>query len=455
MFIITPRQRGIATLLVTIVILMIATIMMVFSNRSALLEQKTATNQLKRAMAFDAAQSGLDLFVAKLLDANSGVPAAYMTGTAGAYTGVNTAYGNATSVLNSKGYLNSSSSGTYHEFTNSLLSANASGQNFSGVTLTAPTGSNQLLSYSIYLVDLGGGRVRVFSRGCADEVCPASSSAFAEAVVSVDVNVNGQSRCAVEVNQTVTMVNNSSVNGFAPSGKCGVAMGDANVVDGGGNGGAGKPTPPNYDLQSCDSNATNCPYPGGVGAQTPQQNGVKVNGVNTATDSYFTNYFGNNPAAIQGDSSTRTFSGNATGTNLCAEIAAATASSQRVLWITGNLTLSLSDNGGWGAGSCPQNFYRGPGWQESSTNNPVTVIVGGDLNVSTGMGALQLYGLFFVRGNANLYGSITLAGMFATEGNLRNEVSLNVESNQSWINQFKFPPVSSSGGKLTQTWRDF
>ena len=151
------KQHGVATLLVTITMLLVVSIIMLMSNRSTFLEQKTATNQLKRSIAFDAAQSGLDQFVAQLLDKNSGVTSEYMAGAAGAFTGVKTIYSNPLSSINANSYFNSDSNASFHDFTSdntiTLKSANNGTKNFSGSTIAAQAGSNQLLSYSLDLVD--------------------------------------------------------------------------------------------------------------------------------------------------------------------------------------------------------------------------------------------------------------------------------------------------------------
>ena len=52
------RQTGAATLLVTIIVLMVMTLITFFANRNILFETKTAANQYRSAKAIEAAEIG-------------------------------------------------------------------------------------------------------------------------------------------------------------------------------------------------------------------------------------------------------------------------------------------------------------------------------------------------------------------------------------------------------------
>ncbi|MEK9720554.1 MAG: pilus assembly PilX N-terminal domain-containing protein [Quisquiliibacterium sp.] len=60
------RQTGAATLLVTIIVLMVMTLITFFANRNILFETKTAANQYRSAKAIEAAEAGLEWAIANL-----------------------------------------------------------------------------------------------------------------------------------------------------------------------------------------------------------------------------------------------------------------------------------------------------------------------------------------------------------------------------------------------------
>ena len=60
------RQRGAATLLTTVIILVLMTMITFFANRNILFERKTVSNQYRSAKAHEAAEAGLEWAVANL-----------------------------------------------------------------------------------------------------------------------------------------------------------------------------------------------------------------------------------------------------------------------------------------------------------------------------------------------------------------------------------------------------
>ena len=62
------RQRGAATLAVAMVLLFAMTIVAFFSQRALLFEQRTSANQYRAALAFEAAEAGLEWATAMLND---------------------------------------------------------------------------------------------------------------------------------------------------------------------------------------------------------------------------------------------------------------------------------------------------------------------------------------------------------------------------------------------------
>ncbi len=460
------NQTGIATLFVTIVMLLVVTVFAIYSNRSTFIEQRTSTNQLKRAVAFNAAQSGLDQFVADIFDGNSGVGTLYLTGVAGNYTGVKTAYNN---TPNNRGYLNSTAGALYHDFTNTnsttLNPANNNANSFSGVTLTQPTGSNQISSYTIYLTDLGGGKLRIFSRGCADAVCPttqtATSTAYAEAVISIDINANGgNSACALDINGSLTEYNGSSIHGYTDQQTpqvitCGIRVSNG-VISGDGSA---------LDVKDCP----------GTGASGGSCGAYNTGTHSSSQASYFQSIFGQSMSTVQAASTTLQISGTtgagtggaASGSDLCAAITSANAASPKktVIWINGNLDISVAT---YPFLACANEGYQALGYNEvptgtgqfpiegggSSTSTPLTFIVTGDASIN---GALKIDGTLYVGGSttSTASGSIVVNGSAAFYGNVSTNASLRVNADSAITSRTTYPPASTGAAKTGQSWKDF
>lgn len=66
-------QKGMATLLVSVVILFLATVLVIFVSRSALMEQRMSANEIRHKQAFEAAQAGLDQAMVFLRTAPQGI----------------------------------------------------------------------------------------------------------------------------------------------------------------------------------------------------------------------------------------------------------------------------------------------------------------------------------------------------------------------------------------------
>jgi len=71
----TARQRGVATLVVSLILLVATTMVVIFTARSAFMEQNISGNEVRAKQAFSAAQAGFDAAYAQMssvgLDANS------------------------------------------------------------------------------------------------------------------------------------------------------------------------------------------------------------------------------------------------------------------------------------------------------------------------------------------------------------------------------------------------
>src|SRR5690242_1966024 len=62
----TRSQRGAAALVVTMLLLFAMVLVAVFANRQLMFEQRSAANQVRSTLAFEAAEAGLEWAVAQL-----------------------------------------------------------------------------------------------------------------------------------------------------------------------------------------------------------------------------------------------------------------------------------------------------------------------------------------------------------------------------------------------------
>ena len=69
------RQRGATTLLITVLILFLASLLIIAVSRTTMMEQRLSANEMRARQAFEAAQAGFDHALAELIDAGSTVDA--------------------------------------------------------------------------------------------------------------------------------------------------------------------------------------------------------------------------------------------------------------------------------------------------------------------------------------------------------------------------------------------
>ncbi|MBE9610790.1 pilus assembly PilX family protein [Chitinilyticum piscinae] len=417
------RQRGLATLLIAVVMLIVLAFITLYSNRAIFIEQRTTTNQYKRTLALEAAQSGIDGFMGTLGGTDTSQNFNKYFQKSGGNWQLKTNYDNA-SKLNSAGYLNSSNSAYNHDFGQTGLKTADSGT----LPLPKDAGGNNIdgfaQTYTVYLATLGTNRFRMISRGCAD-ACD-----YAEAFVMIDFTISGGAICPMDVNGTLNISTSggSSIHGFTNNVKnssgsdaytCGVSVGTQ---------GTGSFSDVIGCVTQCNNSSSNKydpPYEitGGV-----------------SKDTHFQNYFGTDINSLKASSSTSCLLGAAgTDSNFSAVQTSinTTCAGKKYVFIQGNLVFD-SQFANVGLNRTP----------------PMVLIVEGNLSMPNPSPS-TLFGTLYVRGDAvsNIPSSLTINGSAAFAGNLSTNGTISVYA----TSPYSVIPSSSATKPSTSanSWRDF
>ncbi|WP_288842080.1 PilX N-terminal domain-containing pilus assembly protein [uncultured Deefgea sp.] len=412
------NQSGIATLLVSIMILIILGLLTLYTNRSVIIEQRSATNEFKQAQALEAAQSGMAKFMGQLGGTDDTTNWKQFFTQSGSTITLKAGYSNS---INTKGYLNTSDvyAHNFSPTTYAIAETLPQPKNDSGVVLT---GINQ--TYKVFLASTGTtNRFKLISQGCAD------SCTYAEAFTMTEFSVGSVAICPFDINGNLNGSAGSSLHGLVnndPRFTCGISVGS---VSGDTN-----------DTIGCESGSCN---PGSSGNYNPphQITGTK------SKDDHFKKYFpGKTQAQVLADrtaghtASPRTaclISGNAGA----ADLTACTAAGLNQIYITGNLSIGPAPLANLGHG-----MTTGP-------IKGVELIVAGDLNLSA---TLTMFGSLYVVGSTTTTtaGSLTAYGSAAFSGNVNNSGSFSVYVDSVYTKA----PSGSSGVESNislGSWRDF
>ncbi|WP_157669872.1 PilX N-terminal domain-containing pilus assembly protein [Chitinibacter sp. GC72] len=412
------NQRGVATLLVSVIILLVLAIMTLYTNRSVIIEQRSATNEFKQAQALEAAQSGLATFMGQLAGSDADSNWNKYFSQSGSTITLKSAYAN---TLNSQGYLNTTDGQYSHNFSTgkpAMTVALAKPKDNAGNTL-----NNISQGYKVFIASTGTpNQFTLISQGCSDSTnC---NEAYAEAFVATDFTLGASAICPLDINGSLTVVSGGSVHGLVdsmPGFDCGISVGSASGSLG--------------DVIGCESGSCNA---GDAGNYNPP---YQVTG-STGKDAHFQKYWGTTQATKQAQmlaastASTKTacyITGNATQANL----KTCTDAGLSQIYITGDLNITAATP--WAGYSFPKGLE---------------LIVGGDLNL---VGAsFSMYGILYVVGNtgSSLDGAFHAIGNAAFAGNVTANLSFNVTADTRYTKV----PAGSSGVKSNLTlgsWRDF
>lgn len=397
------RQRGIATLLVAVMMLIILGLITLYTHRSVIIEQRSTSNEYKHALALEAAQSGVAQFMAQQLTA-ANLPTYFTAPVAPATTWtLNPALAN---TINTNGYLNSP--GTFsHNFSNATPAASvntlALAKREDGSDITG-----QVQTYQIFLAATATpSRFRLISRGCADQ-CN-----YAEAFVSTEMTIAIAPSCPLDINGNLNVMNGSSINGFSnnvPGFDCGVSVGSMSGTTGG--------------VIGCKSNCGSDPY-------TPP---VSQTG-GTDKDAHFRRYFNASLADVMANPANCVVAGPVSINTFTLDPFFPSCPANSTVIINGALTI---------------NTALGPLYSGVINKR---IIVNGDLTFNAN--SFNMQGFLYVLGNTTspLAGTITILGGAAFAGDVNTNMGFNITADPAKS------LVPGGGGVQVRlnsgSWRDF
>ncbi|QLI80187.1 hypothetical protein HZU75_00775 [Chitinibacter fontanus] len=428
------KQRGVATLLVSIMILFILGIMTLYTNRSVIIEQRSATNEYKQAQALEAAQSGMAKFMAQLSSADSTINWQKFFTQSGSNITLKSSYENQ-AALNTHGYINSNGSAYTHDIStanaalpNTLLDAPKDAANNSTAIVQA---------YAVYLASTTTpNRFLIVSRGCADT----TDCTYAAAYVTSEFTIGSTPTCALDINGNATVKNNSSIHALLrndPRFDCGISVGSITASGGS-----------LSQVTGCQNDCQNNPGD----RLTPN---YSTTGSSSKQD-HFNKYFpGKTMAQLLSERTTQaaaspktacviTPSGGAEAT--AADLLNCKALGLNRIFVNGNLNLGTDnriDNFGYNMNA---NGITG-----------VEIVINGDFKMNT---AANIWGFLYVGGNTLTDPDGTpFSGSLRVDGSAAFGGSVTVNSSFAVYTQTGYTRDPNGGGVKANlalgTWRDF
>jgi Tfp pilus assembly protein PilX len=388
------HQKGAATLVATLAVLLLITLIGTYSSRSVFTEQKIMNNEARSRQAFEAAEAGLAAALT------------YMS---------NGRDRDADGVLDANVF----------DTTNDGIGDTNTGAVGTGRAIVTPT-------------DLSGGSfnlIQVVSQGFSDD------STATRTITRIFAALNPLSNIPLNPLTTrgTTVINGSStvVN---PEGHTTIWSG--RDVDLGSNNATHTEVPDATDPQypTCMDTPRTC---GTVSSSNKVIEGVDVieqdSSLKNLSDSgFFENFLGMSPELYRQSMVTiDTVPANA---DVDVQLAA-----NEVIWVEGDVTFDNNTTVG-----CTV-VVTGSGVCAAANTKPSILIVNGD---ATFNGTPHVYGLVFVIGNMNVSGSTTIYGALMSAGELTNSTSGNLEIvyDSGILRQLRaIGPLASAAG----SWRDF
>ncbi len=394
-------QQGVATLLVSLVVLTTITFISLYTARTVMVEQKISTNEYRSRMAFEAAETGAEFAIAYIIDGRD---------------------------RDSDGQLPGSDADEF------LFDTDADGTTDSN-TMTLPNGSS--VAVSMQNADDGDlTATEITAQGWSDDGTATRTVTQTVAVVSPLPNAPENpltTRGTVVINGSAT-VHNPEGNSTIWSGgdvdlgannSTSTEVADPNDID--------YPDCLGQPLDPCDLIQASDRY---VASLDIIEYDSSLS--NLSNSDFFTNFFGVSPEVYR-----------ETRATMDIDIAAGDSIDQihlatnEYIWVDGNLNVNGKTVGCsqamTGSSLCPQ-----ANW------GPSILIVDGDLNLS---GGPHFYGLVFVTGNVNINGNATFQGAIVTQGDTTNTTgSLDVWYNSALLDLIAQGGRPAGGGG---SWRDF
>lgn len=397
---VAPKQAGVATLAMSLVLLVLITMVSVYTSRTVLFEQKIAANDFRERQAFEAAESGLSAAIA---------------------------------YISSPGGFDKNGDG----ITDDVFDANADG--------IGDTNNMTFANNSSVTVTLNGvfPSLNLLSVGRSDDLT--ATRLVRTILATVDALPNAPDN---PLTARGTVIVNGSATVHNPEGHSTIWSGD-NVELGANNATAtniADPTDPNYP--SCMDVSMSC-------GTTPSSSKIAVgldvieydsSLANLSAEQMFENFFGTSMANYRESRVSLEVAG-ANANNLATNAASPGIhlGVGEVIWIEGNASLTQSTTVGCeiplsGSATCP-----------NANVNPSILIVNGDLTTN---GTPNFYGLVYIVGSMNMSSNTTVTGAVIVGGDTANNAggSLDVWYNSDVLNQLRNNgPLAGAPG----SWQDW
>jgi len=361
------RQRGAATLITSLILLVAMTIITIFAARSAIMEQKIFANEFRAKQAFEAAEAGLEYTLAYLLTA---------------------------------GGADKDDDGTIDAI------------DMDGDLSTANTLSNSS-EFSVSITDNSGGNMTnltVESTGLSDDDSARAIVSQVVVIVPAIPDVPGNpviSKGAVSINGAAEVIN--------PEGNATIWTGDNNVTFSGASGKTQIPDPSNPS-QLIDSSDANGLGPDVIAGDT---------NLSSMTDAqFFQAFMGTDATSYQNAAQVREVpAANAANAYNHSTLPGIDLAREEVIWVNGNPSLNGNTTVGCtvtvtGSGTCP-----------SANTKPVVMVIDGNLSGNGTVkvyGLVYITGDFAGSGNLEVTGAVIMEGDVTGTGSLNVTYSSSV-----------------------------
>lgn len=388
------RQRGVASLLISLVILVTITFVTLYTSRSVLMEQKISTNDYRGRMAFEAAETGLEAAVAAI---------------ALEWTIITTvdADGNVTTTPRETNVIfDTNDDGTVAGNTNSATLVNGSRVN---VTLKG-TINEDLVRYDIT------------ATGFSDD--NAATRVINQTFMMVPPVPNLPdapllSRSSIVIGGSATVHNPEGNSTIWSGGDVNIGSNNATKTE------IADPTDTNYP--DCLGGSVKCDV---TPSSSPDVLGLDIIGndsslSNLTDDEFFLNFLGETPANFKGSRADLVVPSADMGTLDGAP------GEGKIVWVEGDV--SLASNGQYGA-----------------LTKPSLIVINGNLDIA---GTNSFFGMLYVTGSITGTGNLTVTGAAVVNGVGTGGGSVDV-----WYNSQVLKLLNKLGGRPTGSsgsWRDF
>jgi Tfp pilus assembly protein PilX len=411
------RQRGAATLLVSMVLLIAATLLVLYTSQTTVFEQRMAANEVRERQAMGAAQAGADYAVALLLDGGTvldTIPNTAITSGSAPYSSYRTAYcGNSLPI-------------TYFD-----ANAQCGATPAAGVSCTAPTSAADGV---VWVVSCGWSddntaRKRILSYVGKSDALPYSpknpltargsvSTSSSITIINYFTNLTiwsgdavdfsgGSAKTYVRAPSVAAPSSGVSADTFnLPASGCNLANGTPNSCPGGG---------------SCTSTTYMCTSSSATGAPDVVASDTSLSRL--TSDQFFANFMGTTPDLYPLKSDQQVAG---------ADFASLNGTTGQVLWVDGDVG---SPGGGFTLGTAA---------------NPVVVVIDG--NVSGSWANVTIHGFVYVRGNWSSSGSPLIVGAMVMEGAFTGSGGPEIVYDPLTLGT---PPGGNKWSPLPGGWRDW